>query len=59
MKKRKPEWVWLVEVDGMPSAVFRSFRAASAYLRYRRHEEPSIVITTTKIQSFLMDDRDA
>ena len=50
------QWVYLVEFEGVPRAIFSSFRSASAYIRERRRSDPGLVITTTKIQSYLKEE---
>ncbi len=56
---KKLKHVWLIELDGVPHAIFDSFRAASSYTRNRRNENLSLVVTTTKILAFLKEDSDA
>jgi hypothetical protein len=58
MTKRKTRYVWLVEFEGLPRAIFPSFRSASAYTRQRRRDEPGLIVTTTKIESYLKEDED-
>lgn len=56
MTKRPLQWVYLVEFEGIPRAIFSSFRAASAYTKERRRSDPGFVVTTTKIQSYLKEE---
>lgn len=58
MTRPKTQYVWLVEFEGLPRAIFSSFRSASAYTRQRRRDDPGLVVTTTKIESYLKEDED-
>ena len=56
MTKRPMRHVWLIEFEGVPRAIFSSLRSASAYTRQRHRDNPRLVVTTTKIQSYLKED---